>query len=390
MKGFLTTILAGVMVLSLTACTEGNYSSDADKSSDFLGDIFNEPDELTSDSNDALSEVSDLIDKFLDSEDDKPDESASNESANIPFTIAGVEFSIPNYYNQISESISGDTSINDFEVIENGAILVRLRIAGEDLNVSQNDFDNVKDTISSNIAGNNEISNSNDITLAGLSGRFFTFTTSNENTANLVAHVTFAYNITEKKMICVLIIASSDLIDKYINDYNKIIETAKLITNDMEGQAGDETAEEQFDDDLQEILDMDNMGYDVVGIASKYTRNSHHYYFFDFDKCIMTKMDISYNNRKSTIRGISISTESIQGTLDDECYTTFYSGNQEQHMYYSYGERDGKEVIIKYDVKHDACDWLNITELNRAVELLKSAVSAAPPETAIEWLTPTE
>jgi len=234
MKKILAILLMGGMALSLIACDEDYYSSDSNSSN-------------------ISDKITNIIDKILDDDLD--------EDKNTSFTIAGVELSIPHYYKQIPEIISGNTSITDFEVIENDTTLVRLRIAEENLSVSQNELDNAKDIISSNIAGTNEISNANDITLAGLSGRSFSFTTSNENVDVLISHITFAYNVAEQKILYIFIIASDNLIDEYIDDYNKIIETAKLVTDNVGGQedypgSDDKNSKEQFDIDKDLVVTM--------------------------------------------------------------------------------------------------------------------------------------
>lgn len=264
MKKILAAILAGVMVLSLSACDEGDYSSNvdssADSSSDFLDDIYNKLDGLTGDSDDTSSKVFGLIDQFLGSEDNNSDESASSESTGIPFTIAGVELSIPSYYTE-GESSSEKTYFGYTD--ETQTIILCVCVLEEDIFMSEEEFIENKDSYIDTFLGEpGEVGvlNPKDILLAGLPGKSFIATAAPDDGTVKSVYVLYAYNAKAGKMIGIMMrLLRPDLLSdylSYIEDYEKMIETAKLVTDDMAGQAGNESTEEQFDIDKDLVVAM--------------------------------------------------------------------------------------------------------------------------------------
>lgn len=151
---------------------------------------------------------------------------------NVPFSVAGFDFSIPSYYEKAEPQTNGDTEIIDFEYYKNGELLARLRFAEEDLSATQEEFDAGKDKITENIMSGFDTAKlieSKDTTLAGLSARYFSFVAINDANAKINGHITFTYNDADGKLLCVMLSygQESDL----LTDYNQIIETATLATS---------------------------------------------------------------------------------------------------------------------------------------------------------------
>lgn len=164
-------------------------------------------------------------------EDEEQDITDGEVGADISLTVAGVEFSIPSYYTLKTQETTQGEAIYAFETNKNNKTVSRLGLSIKDVSMTQDQFESMKDEISEAYIEKYEYEKSDpeDIFLAGLSARKFKITSSTID--YLVGYATFAYNISESKLITI-IIWSTNQTSKYVDDYNKIIETAELVAHE--------------------------------------------------------------------------------------------------------------------------------------------------------------
>ncbi len=146
-----------------------------------------------------------------------------------PFSIAGMEFSVPSYYEQ-QEPQSNETSIiTDFEYYVNGDLPARLRFVEQTVSVTQEEFEEIKDALTEsmiNALGTAQLVESKEITLAGLSARHVSFTMINDLNAEVYGYMTFTYNLAEEKLLYVIICFAPEF--DLLDDYAQMMETARL------------------------------------------------------------------------------------------------------------------------------------------------------------------
>lgn len=170
-----------------------------------------------------------------------PDETAAAEATEsvrpadvtyTPFSIAGVEFSIPSYYEKIENSTAEGSTFEFYH--ENGGVLARLILGSGNATITQQEFDENKDALTDGYIknmGTVKVVESKDITLAGLSARCFSYLGINNENVMVGGYNTFTYNIAENKSLFVMLVLSNSSPSFVTDDYNKIIGTAKLLTS---------------------------------------------------------------------------------------------------------------------------------------------------------------
>ena len=297
------------------------------------------------------------------------------------FTISGITFSIPSYYEK-----DGDF----FNYSENGKLLARLNFAEEDLSESQEEFDKHKDKITENMIGSFEATNmsaqlldSNDTTLAGLSARRFSLAVMNNSNEEVTVYTTFTYNYNERKLLGVTYYDFGQEPD-FLNDYYQIIETAVLTALSSHVTYTPFT--------IAGVAFSIPSYYEQEDTDFNYYKNGKLYAILKFMEkdCLTTQEE--FNENKDELMGELISDQDIAELLDEEDiilaglstrYISFHdSDNNTFCMTLTYNLVEGKILFVIHvsqesDLLNDYKQMIETATLTASGE---SVSQVTPPE----------
>lgn len=192
----------------------------------------------------------------------------------VPFPFAGVEFSVPEYYEMNEESpenvdvsfsaTKGDyaeislhsesATVDEFEQIKQQYLSEEFWGAG---------FDNVKELAFE------------DIQLAGLSGLSFFAIVKSDGT-DLTIHLDIVYNLTTQQWLGLLFIQYGYPQYDYLHDYERMLDTAKLITPESLDSSPAPTAPTGIRTEFKEAMDSYEAFFDeYVDFMEKYTNSTN-------------------------------------------------------------------------------------------------------------------
>ena len=331
MKRFLAAILAGIMVFSLVACDESGYS----------GDSGSQPSSSES-VDDILDDVDDILGYIFGSEDNE-----SSKTETLPYTLANIEFSIPSYY--VMKDLENDmTNFVLYTDSEPAIILAFKEIPVFDSSVTQEEFDKARDEVfnlfekamAGIVLDFDELIDSHDILLATLPGRSFAHTTFlGSDDVPATRCTTFAFNIYNGNFIMMIMMIRNDIFPEpteYIDDYERIIETAKLVSQNPTGDNSNSSAVPPSDDTKSDKsvsystndLETAKKGNSGVFAYKNFGRKAYDlYWIIDFDEGYVYRF--TEGNGNSICDRLKIDF----GDLNNGLMITYHDGNDS----WSYG-----------------------------------------------------
>ena len=240
--------------------------------------------------------------------------------------IGGLEFRIPEYYKTTE---SGDQSITYGVKDENNALtLITIRIIGDAL--SDEDFRKVKygfpDLFMKNMrAEGHRIMDAKNCIIAGQQARLFTFYADTENYGQNHIRVACINNTKDGHCISVSIMQSLDSLHDFINDYDKIIETAALV-------ADSKTADQEHQEGIQQPVSLENdIDFGLIERKHEYSHSrTGQNYLVDTDRQVMVSYHYYVGKRHVKISDVKTYRYTVDG---DKLILIDSGGSNEMHYF---------------------------------------------------------
>lgn len=200
--------------------------------------------------------------------------SGFNEATNQTLSFGGIDFSFPSYFDVLADD-SNESNIHYYPKEEN--YFASLAFQSGDLAISQDEFDNQKESLAEDLLintlkpaldDNAELLKSEDIIIAGKSGWILIY-----GNADSAFGYSFVFDTNERKLIAVFLTYDSDDTSNYdyLGDYEKILATAKLSSNTSSNNTTSTTTDtggwRQFLKNYEEFVD------DYIAFMKKYQAN---------------------------------------------------------------------------------------------------------------------
>lgn len=181
----------------------------------------------------------------------KKEKNGFDEGKNNSFIIYGYKYSIPEYFGNMAGT-SKENSRNFYA--ERGDSVTMLNISCDELDCTQEEFNGVKDQLMNNLLKGIDdviINSSNDVEIAGCSGRNFVFS-SNINNIDMIGDFYFFYSQKNKKVIIVGLAQSINSKYDYIGDFTKVVESIEN-TNEPDDVYESKNEAERTSEQMTEI-----------------------------------------------------------------------------------------------------------------------------------------
>lgn len=243
MKKLISSLLALVLIFSITACGSDNNTDDN------INII-----ELSAEIEEMMKTSEEMDTQKTSGVSGNRDVSGFDIKTNQTINWYGIEFSFPYYFNVLHED-STDTWMTYYPEEED--YYASLMFQSEELSETQEFFNLsipyiVESTLGGSIFADAEIQKSEEISIAGLHGWTITFSEVNtdEDYINTTGSYSFVYNIIAGKVAMITCIYDS--IDQsqydYLGDYEKMLKTAKLVTEPLDLNAINNTNSAESDE----------------------------------------------------------------------------------------------------------------------------------------------
>lgn len=181
---------------------------------------------------------------------------------NKTITWGGIDFFFPSYFDVLDKD-STDTWKHYYPEEKDYYASIMFEI--QEFSGTQEDFNSsityiVKSTLDTEYFANKEILKSEEISIAGLPGWTITFSESHTDGVISTGRYSFAYNINTGKVV--MISCTYDSNDEsqydYLGDYEKVLKTAKLVTDSSDLNAREEILTAENNKELAAILNTED------------------------------------------------------------------------------------------------------------------------------------
>lgn len=226
MKKLISSLLALVLIFSITACGSENKTEDINilELSAEIEELMKASEEMEPPKTSGVSGNRDV--------------SGFDTKTNQTIKWCGIDFSFPSYFNVVHED-STETWLHYYP--EEEEYYASLMFQSEELTETQEFFNSsipyiVESTLSGGPFANADIKKSEKISIAGLPGWIITFSITDTDGVISTGSYSFVYNINAKKaaMITCFYDSNDQSQYDYLGDFNKVLETAKFLAEPLD------------------------------------------------------------------------------------------------------------------------------------------------------------
>jgi len=192
---------------------------------------------------------------------EKPQPSEEEPAYNgIPYSVAGVEFSIPDYYKKDSEASTDDQAqfdVKNGDIVTIGFSVISSVVSEEKFEEQMYAFEDSLFTSNGlSVEDENDIV-SEEILLAGLPGRSFS-AIGKLDEVDATIHLDFVYNPPKSQAFFILFMQAGNPQYDYLRDYQKMLDTATLVmpeNSDSPPEAEEPDSPSGIRPEFQEAMD---------------------------------------------------------------------------------------------------------------------------------------